>query len=135
MYSVMRARTGHVLSDRQAIARELVGYWSRIMVGGAKSEAGCYAWLQRRGLPAQWRTLVPVLWKPYTLELVQAALQHMDPSSSPGEDGIQAAVYQRFSGSFAPHMLRAYSKIESNGVPSTWVVALVRSLAKEHMHV
>ena len=28
-----------------------------------------------------------------TEELVSAALQQMDPSSSPGDDGIQAAVF------------------------------------------
>ena len=36
VYSVLHARTGHLLSDRRAIARELVGYWSGIMVGGGQ---------------------------------------------------------------------------------------------------
>ena len=88
VYSALWARSGVLLRDRAAISRELVQYWFGVMVGGDKTEAGCYVWLQRRGLPAQWRTLVPLLWKPYTEELVSAALQQMDPSSSPGDDGI-----------------------------------------------
>ena len=53
------------------------------------------------------------------------------PFLSPGEDGVQAGVYQQFSGCFAPHMLSVYFEIESNGLPSTWVVTLVHSLAQE----
>ena len=93
VYSTPRARSGVLLRDRTAIARELVHYWSWVMVGGDKTEAECYVWPQQRGLPAQWRTLVPLMWKPCTEELVSVALQQMDLSSSPGDDGIQAAVF------------------------------------------
>ena len=55
----------------------------------------------------------------------------MDPLSSPGDDGPQAGVYQRFAGSFVPHMHQAHGEIEEGGLPDSWVVALVRSLAKE----
>ena len=108
-----------------------MGYWSRVMAGGSKSEQECLQWLRGRGLPAQWRTLVPLLWKPCTMELVQAALSQMDPSSSPGDDGVQAGVYQAFSGFFVPHMVSAYDEIERQGIPESWVVVLVRTLAKE----
>ena len=57
VYSALRARNGHLVRDRTVIARELVSYWSGLMIGGTKSEEECYAWLQRRGLPSQWRTL------------------------------------------------------------------------------
>ena len=93
VYSALRARNGHLLCDRTAIAQELVAYWSKVMVGGTQSEGECCAWLQRRGLPAQWRTLVPLLWKPCSEELVLVALQQMDPSSSLGDNGIQAAIF------------------------------------------
>ena len=42
-----------------------------------------------------------LLWKSCSYGLVEAATQQMDPSSSPGDDGIQAAVYEAFPDFFA----------------------------------
>ena len=130
-YSVLRSSAGHLISHRRGIACELVEYWSGVVTGGSKTERECLQWLHSCGLPAQWRTLVPLPWKPCTDELVAAALRQMDPSSSPGDDGIRVGVYQAFSGFFVPHMVTAYGKIEHRGIPESWVVALVRTLAKE----
>ena len=88
IYGVLKARSGHLLRDCHAIARELVAYWSTIMRPGQRSEEECYQWLEARGLPAQWRTAVPLLWQGCSEDLVYAALQQMDASSSPRDDGI-----------------------------------------------
>ena len=74
---------------------------------------------------------MPLLWKLCTLEPVQPGLHQMNASSSPGDDGVEVSVYQRFSAFFAPHTLQAYGAIERGGLPDAWVVALVCSLAKE----
>ena len=82
-------------------------------------------------MPAQWRTAVPLLWRGCSEDLVYAALQQMDPSSSPGDDGIQAGVYKAFPECFVRNMYRAYQEIEVEGLPDEWVTALVRSLPKD----
>ena len=74
---------------------------------------------------------MPLLWKPCTEELVSAPLQQMDLSSSPGDDGIQAAVFQAFFGFYVRHMTHAYGEIETGGLPPEWITALVGTLAKE----
>ena len=114
-YSVLSSRAGHFISNCQGIARELVAYWSTVVSGGSKSERECLQWLRSPGLPAQWRTLVPLLWKPCTSELVQAALSQMDPSSSPGDDGVQAGVFQAFGGFFVPHMVQLTVRLSAEG--------------------
>ena len=55
----------------------------------------------------------------------------MDPSSSLGDDGIQAGVYQAFPQFFVCNMHAVYTKIELAGLPDDWVTALVRLLPKE----
>ena len=104
IYGVLKARSGHLLRDRQAIARELVAYSSAIMRPGQRSEEECYQWLEARRLPAQWRTAVPLLWQSCSEDLVYAALQQMDLSSSPGDNGIQAGVYKAFPEFFVCNM-------------------------------
>ena len=98
---------------------------------GQRSEEECYQWLEARRLPAQWRTAVPLLWQSCSEDLVYAALQQMDPSSSPGDDGIQAGVYKAFPELFVCNMYHAYREIEVEGLPDEWVTALVRSLPKD----
>ena len=131
IYGVLKARSGHLLRNRHAIARESVAYWSTIMRPGQRSEEECYQWLEARGLAAQWRTAVPLLWQGCSEDLVYAALQQMDPSSSHGDDGIQAGVYKVFPEFFVRNMYRAYQEIEVDGLPDEWVTALVRSLPKD----
>ena len=77
------------------------------------------------------RTAVPLLWQGCSEDLVYAALQQMDPSSSPGDDGIHAGVYKAFPEFFVRNMYRAYQEIEVEGLPDEWVTALVRSLPKD----
>ena len=55
----------------------------------------------------------------------------MDPSSSPGDDGIQAGVYKAFPDFFVRNMCCAYQEIEAKGTPEEWVTALARSLPKD----
>ena len=98
---------------------------------GRRSEEECYQWLEARRLPAQWRTAVPLLWQNCSEDLVYTALQRMDPSSSLGDDGIQAGVHKAFLESFVRNMYCAYQVIEARGLPQEWVTALVRSLPKD----
>ena len=74
---------------------------------------------------------MPLLWNPCTKELVSAALQQMDPSSSPSHDGIQAAVFHAFSRFYVRHMMHVYGEIETGGLPPEWITAVVRTLAEE----
>ena len=87
-----------------------------------------------RGAPRAPRVrfpLVPLMWKECAQNLVSAALQQMDPLSSPSDDGIQAAVFQAFPDFYVRHMTFADSEIRRNGLPPKWVTVLVRTLAKE----
>ena len=61
--------------------------------------------------------------------MLVAALQQMDPSSSPGDDGIQAALFQACLAFYGKHMTLAY-EIERRGLPPEWVTTLVCTLAK-----
>ena len=109
MYAcVLKARSSHLLCDLQAIARELVSYWSTIMCPGTRLEEECFSWLEARRLPVQWRTAVPLLWKACSDDLVYAAFQQMDSSSSAGDDGIQAGVYKAFQIFSVSNMYCAY---------------------------
>ena len=56
---------------------------------------------------------------------------YLDPSSSLGDDGIQAGVYKAFPEFFVRNMHRAYQEIEVEGLPDESVTALVRSLPKD----
>ena len=78
-YSVLRSRAGHLISNRRGIARELVEHWSCVMSGGSETEHECLQWLRNCGLPALWRTLVPLLWKPCTSELGCSGLEPNGP--------------------------------------------------------
>ena len=80
---------------------------------------------------AQWRTAVPLLWQGCSEDPVYAALQQMDPSSSPGDYGMQAGVYKAFSELFVRNMYCAYQEIEVDGLPDEWVTASVWSLPKD----
>ena len=131
IYGVLKARSGHLLRDRQAIARELVAYRSTMMLPGQRLDEECYQWLEGRRFPAQWRTAVPMLWQGCSEDPVYAALQQMDPSSSPGDDQIQAGVYKAFLEFFLRNMYCAYQEMEAAGLPEEWVTPLVRSLPKD----
>ena len=58
-------------------------------------------------------------------------LQQIDPSSSSGDNGIQAGVYKAFPEFFVRNMYRANQEIEVEGLPEEWVTALARSLPKD----
>ena len=83
IYGVLKAQSGYLLRDCHAIARELVAYWSTIMRPGQRSLENCYQWLEARGLPAQWRIAVPLLWQGCSEAVVYAALQQMDQERCP----------------------------------------------------
>ena len=95
-----------------------------------RSEEECHQWLEAKRLPPQWRTAVPLLRQSSFQDLVYAPLHQMDPSSSPGDDGIQA-VHEAFPDLFVHNMYCAYQEIEAQGLPEEWVKALVLSLPKD----
>ena len=75
---------------------------------GRRSEEECYQWLEAKRLLAQWRMAVPLLWQSCFEHPVYAVLQQMDPSSSPGDDGIQAGVHKAFPDFFVRNMYCAH---------------------------
>ena len=66
VYVVLKARSGHLLRDRQATARELVSYWGAIIQGGTRSVEECRECLAARRWPVQWSCR----WQGCTEELV-----------------------------------------------------------------
>ena len=72
-----------------------------------------------------------MLTKPIDLDVIQAALLSLHPTSSPGEDGFTAKVYQSFLHEFAPVMLRIVTQFLVEGtLPQQWTTALLNPIPK-----
>ena len=70
--------------------------------GGDREECRCY--IDNLPLPGKVRTALPLLMKPLSVEVVEAALDSMEGGSSAGADGMPSELYQRFPAVFVPRM-------------------------------
>ena len=128
---VLRERGGHLLTDPLKMAKALSGYWGVVMTDKGVSVSDCKAFLHRLGLPKQWRGVAPKLIRTLSEEVVLTALERMHATSSPGLDGVSAAVYQRMP--LVPvfqmlHMVRAMCS--SGVVPEAWSFAIMNCIPK-----
>ena len=102
---VIRQHGGQLLTDPLKMTKALSEYWGGVMADNGSSVSDCKALLQTLGLSPQWRGVAPKLLRTLTDEVVLTALQRMHATSSPGLDGVSAAVCQWMSAVFVPLML------------------------------
>ena len=128
---MLRERGGHLLTDPLKMAKALSGYWGGVMTDNGVSASDCRAFLHELGLPRQWRGAAPKLICTLTEEVVLTALERMHATSSPGLDGVSAAVYQRMPSVFVPQMLCMLRVMCSSGVvPGAWSLAIMNCIPK-----
>ena len=80
-------------------------YWSDIVGGGGAGKRSVGAAMHSLLLPAKFKAAMPLLFKPLTADIAQAALETMKGGSSAGKDGMPAELYQRFPEVLVPRML------------------------------
>ena len=128
---MLRERGGHLLTDPLKMAKALSGYWGGVMTDNGVSASDCRAFLHELGLPRQWPGAAPKLIRTLTEEVVLTALERMHATSSPGLDGVSAAVYQRMPSVFVPQMLCMLRVMCSSGVvPEAWSLAIMNCIPK-----
>ena len=95
------------------------------MAGNGTTASDCQAFLQSLDVPRQWRGVDPKVLRTLTEEVVLTALEQMHATSSPGLDGVSAAVYPRMPSAFVPQMLHMVQTMWSPGVvPESWSLAI-----------
>ena len=55
-------------------------------------------------MPQWWEGAMEKVWKEPSEEMVQLTLEELDPASSPGIDGVPAALYQKLEEVFVPQI-------------------------------
>ena len=71
------------------------------------------------------------LFKPLTLDLVDKALDALQPNSSPGIDGFTIKIYKAFRKEFSPRVMEAMQLFLSTGsIPQNWSLALLNPIPK-----
>ena len=87
------------------------------------AEMECLQYLNSLPIPARVRQAAPLLLKPLTTELVDEALHLMKPHSSPGLDGVPAAMYQQLADLYVPQMFWLLQRYTAEGGGGTSGVA------------
>ena len=127
----LRAPSGRMVSGQVAMGELLRDFWTQVTPAGLPGIEACRAWLEKLRLPAQWKTTLPLLWKPRTIEVLQEALRRIDGMASPGDDGIYGVCYHTFAEFFLERMEEVMLELENGGsLPAEWTLALVRPIPK-----
>ena len=104
MVQRMRDTTWSYVTGKKDMARLLEEFWSPIVNPIGVTEEHGMQYLERLPIPQKVRATPPLSRKPLSKELVIETLHKMRPYSSPGQDTVAAAVYQRMCKLFAPRM-------------------------------
>ena len=95
------------------------------------SEEECDRYLRSLRIPPRVQAASPLLWRPLTEDVVREALHELRPCSSPGNDTVPAAVYQRMEPLFVP---RTHAIIKSSLVqgaaPEGWSTTILECIPK-----
>ena len=102
----VRDKVGKHLTQLAQIATVLKEHWEGVSREGVMSVEDCTAFLQSLPLPANFKAMAKALFRPLTQELVDEALKRLDNDVSPGDDGVGARIYKRFSEAFFPAMFQ-----------------------------
>ena len=107
-------------------------FWTNVMVSPQASDKDCERYIDTMGNTHQWEVTLPRLWKEPTRDTVLTALERLDPSSAPGEDGIPALLYQTFPEYFCDRMLTQLEDMKRKGeFPTQWSKGIMRCVQKE----
>ena len=97
------------------IAKEVTEFWAGIMNTGGGDEAACSAYLAKFFRGRDMSLFFKALFKPLTLDLVDKALDALQPNSSPGIDGFTIKIYKAFRKEFSPRVMEAMQLFLSTG--------------------
>ena len=127
----LRTKMGRALPDPEAIAKELLGFWSDTMSSTGLSSPQVSEYLRCFFRDKPLADMAKLLIRPASIDLVHAALDSLSATSSPGIDGFTGAVYKRFSEYFVPLMFQIYQNLlVSPSLPETWSLALLNPIPK-----
>ena len=101
----VRDNGGQVLADPVAVAQALEQHWTEVTSPGLASVDDCMAFLHRLKLPPNFSVMAQALFWPLIEPLVADALDRLHSSSSPGNDGMNAKMYNTFNSFFIPLMM------------------------------
>ena len=126
----LRNQTG-VLTDPEAIAKEITSFWAGIMNNGGASEEACFTYLNDFFEGKDMNMLVKALYKPLSIDVVLKALDNLQPTAAPGYDGFVVKIYKAFKENFAPHMVLVIEEFLRTGeIPQHWSLALLNPIPK-----
>ena len=127
----IRDTQGNILSDPASIAREVTDFWAGIMNTGGGDEPACSTYLSKFFGGRDMSILFKALFKPLSLDLVNKALDALQPNSSPGIDGFTIKIYKAFRTEFSPRIMEAMQLFLSTGtIPQDWSLALLNPIPK-----
>ena len=115
----------------RAIAQAMRDYWAGVMAGNAVTEEESWRYVRSLPIPPKILQALSLLMKPFSLDVVLAALERLKGGSALGKDGIPAELYEAFPSVFAPRLLSTMQEFfREGGVPAEWSVSLMRCLHK-----
>ena len=130
--AVVQLGDGRKVSGVQQVGKELGKYWDGIMQSLEVTVQECEAFIHGLEPPRTWMEALPQLWKKPSEEMVITALEGLDPSSAPGEDGIPATMYPVFADIFVPRILLKMDHLAKVGKRGgTWARGIMRTIPKE----
>ena len=130
--AVVQLGDGRKVSGVQQVGKELGEYWEGIMQSPDITVQECEAFIHGLDPPRTWTEALPQLWKRPSEEVVITALEGLDPSSAPGEDGIPAMMYHVFADIFVPRLLLKMEHLAKVGKwGERWARGIMRTIPKE----
>ena len=91
--AVVQVEGGRKVAGVQKLGEELGKFWDSIMTSPDVTVPECEEFIRGMNPPKMWTEPLPKLWRRLSEDIVLTALEGLDPTSAPGEDGIPAALY------------------------------------------
>ena len=106
------------------------------MTSPGQTAQECEQFIERQRPPKVLKEAMKILWVRPSEDVVLTALEALDPTSAPGEDGTPALLYQVFEEYFVPRILWKMDSIARTGSwGESWARGLMRTTPKEVGHL
>ena len=129
---MVKTEEGEVALRVSKVGQAMGRFWQKTMTSPGKTAQECEQFIEQQRPPKVWKEAMEKLWLRPSEEVVLTALEALDPTSAPGEDGIPALLYQVFEGYFMPRILWKMNNIARTGSwGDSWARGLMRTIPKE----
>ena len=120
MLMTFRDKDGVVLLEPESTGKEIKRYWTE-----SECTADLKSFFKQRNMPVMVADLIFDL----LVDLIPPALDFLNPSSSPGLDGILTAIYCKFSKKSPPQLMAIMHPILHTGLLNPdWTLVLLNPI-------